>query len=101
MNLIELRTKLNTLNIPVAYNHFKYKINPPFIAYRELSPDVFLADDSNYLNFKSYEVELCTEKKDIELESSIETLLETNDIPYIKDEIWDDKEKIYHIIYTI
>ena len=101
MNLIDIKTKLNTLNIPVAYDHFKNKVNPPFIAYRELPPDVFLADDYNYLNFKSYEIELCTEKKDIELESSVETLLESSDIPYIKDETWDDQEKIYHIIYTI
>ena len=53
MNLIDIKTKLNTLNIPVAYDHFKNKVNPPFIAYRELPPDVFLADDYNYLNFKN------------------------------------------------
>lgn len=101
MSLLEIKNMLDTLNIDVAYDHFNKKVNPPFVAYRELSPDTFKADDYNYLNFNSYEIELCTIKKDIELESLIETLFFNNKIPFEKDEIWDDLEKIYHIIYTI
>lgn len=101
MNLLELKTMLNELNIALAYDHFNHKINPPFLVYRELAPDSFLADDYNYLNFNSYEVELCTKKKDIELEGLIETLFFNQKIPYEKEELWDENEKIYHIIYSI
>lgn len=101
MNLLELKTMLGELEIDLAYDHFHNKVNPPFLVYRELSPDVFLADDYNYLNFGSYEIELCTVKKDIELESTIETLFFNNKIPYEKEELWDKTEKLYHIIYSI
>ena len=101
MSLKDIKDLLDTLEINVAYDHFNNKVNPPFIAYRELSPNTFKADDYNYLNFNSHEIELCTIKKDIVLESKIEALFSNNNIPYEKDEIWDEQEKIYHIIYTI
>ena len=101
MSLIEIKNILNEMQIPIAYDHFNKKVNPPFIAYRELSPDSFTADDYNYIDFESYEIELCTIKKDIELESQIQALLSNHKIPYEKDEVWDEDEKIYHIIYTI
>ena len=95
---------LKTLNIPVAYDHFdsNKEINPPFIAYRETSPDTFKADDLTYYRPYNFEIELVTEIKDFELEEDIEDLLTTNNIPYdIGDEVWDDDEKIYHNYYEI
>ena len=85
---------LKTLNIPVAYNHFdtSQNVTPPFIAYRENSPETFKADGKTYYRPYEFEIELVTEKKDIVLEN----------IPYDKsDEVWDDDEKIYHNFYEI
>ena len=66
---------LKTLNIPVAYDHF----------------------DSN-----KNEIELVTEKKDVELEKAIEELLTNNKIPYdVENEVWDEDERIYHNFYEI
>lgn len=101
MSLKEIKNLISTLGIPVAYDHFTSKKNPPIIAYRELPIDTFMADDYNYSIFKSYEIELCTIKKDCDLESSLETLFLNNKIPFEKGENWDDTEKMYHIIYTI
>lgn len=95
---------LKTLNIPVAYNHFEVSQNvtPPFIAYRESSPETFKADGKTYYRPYNFEIELITEKKDIALEKTIEELLEKNNIPYDKsDEVWDEGEKIYHNFYEI
>ena len=95
---------LNTLNIPVASDHFdiKQKVIPPFISYRETSPETFKADGKTYYRPYNYEFELVTEIKDIALEKKIENLLDTNNIPYDKsDEIWDEDEKIYHNFYEI
>ena len=95
---------LKTLNIPVAYDHFssgKTKV-PPFIAYREITPETFKADSITYYRPYEFEIELVTEKKDIALEQTIEDLLTTNNIPYDKsDEVWDEEEKIYHNFYEI
>lgn len=95
---------LRTLNIPVAYNHFdvSQNVKPPFVAYREVSPETFKADGMTYYRPYEYEIELITEKKDIKIEETIEDLLTTNNIPYDKsDEIWDEDEKIYHNFYEI
>ena len=95
---------LQTLNIPVAYNHFEENehVTPPFVAYDEISPDTFKADNKTYYRNNEYEVELVTEKKDVALEKQLEGLFDSNSIPYDKgDTIWDNDEKIYHIIYII
>ncbi len=95
---------LNKINIPVAYDHFEdnKSIIPPFIVYREQSPDYLYADDNNYCGFNNFEVELVTLKKDISFEEKIETLFKENNIPYSKsDEDWDEVERIYHIFYEI
>lgn len=100
----ELYQLLITLAIPVAYDHFNddKDIYPPFMAYREQRPDTFNADNKNLIKFNNFEIELVTEKKDVELEERIETLLTNNEIPFDKsDEIWDNDEKIYHIFYEI
>lgn len=100
----ELFTLLKTINIPVAYDHFDSNKNiaPPFMAYREISPDTFKADNKTFYKNNVFEVELVTEKKDVALEESIEGLFDSNNIPYDKeDTTWDNDEKIYHIIYII
>ena len=91
-------------SIPVAYDHF-YKgqnVNPPFIAYREISPDTFKADCITYYRPYNFEIELVTEVKDVALEKALEKLLTDNLIPYdVSDELWDKDEQIYHIFYEI
>lgn len=95
---------LKQLNIPVAYDHFNSNksVNPPFIVYREQSNDTFKGDNKTYYRGYEYELELITEKKDIDLQQRLETLLTNNKIPYdIYEEEWDENEKIYHNFYEI
>jgi hypothetical protein len=95
---------LKTLDIPVAYDHFdsNKNVNPPFIAYREMSPDTFKADGITYYRPYEFEIELVTEKKDVALEKTIEDLLTNNKIPYdVESEVWDEDERIYHNFYEI
>ena len=56
---------LKTLNIPVAYDHFDSNkaIQPPFIVYREISPETFKADSITYYRPYEFEIEVITEKK--------------------------------------
>jgi hypothetical protein len=95
---------LKTLNIPVAYDHFvsDKEISIPFVVYRETNTDTFKADGITYYRQYEFEIELITEKKEIELQQRLEELLTTNNIPYdVGDELWDDDEKIYHNFYEI
>ena len=100
----EIFKLLKTLNIPLAYDHFKtsQNVTPPFMAYRETTTDTFKADGKTYYRPCDYEIELVTDKKDVALEKQIEKLLTDNNIPYDKsDEIWDSDEKIYHNFYEM
>lgn len=95
---------LKTLNIPVAYDHFNSnkQVNPPFIAYREISVDTFKADGIVYYRPYNFQIELVTDKKDIALQNRLEELFTNNNIPYDpSDEVWDNNEKIYHNYYEI
>lgn len=95
---------LKSLNIPVAYDHFKSNkdVSIPFVVYREINTDTFKADGKTYYRPYNFEIELITEKKDITLQQQLEELLTTNNIPYdINDEVWDDEEQIYHNYYEI
>lgn len=95
---------LKILNIPVAYDHFNSNkdIQLPCVVYREVNSDTFKADGVTYYRQYNFEIELCTEKKDIALQQQIEELLTDNNIPYdLADEIWDNEEKMYHNFYEI
>lgn len=104
MKHADLFQLLSTLNIPVAYDHFtsNKNVRPPFVVYRETSPQTFKADGITYYRPYDFEIELVTEIKDVNLQEQIETLLTNNKIPYdINDEIWDEDERIYHNFYEI
>lgn len=95
---------LQTLNIPVAYGHFddNKDINPPFVVYRETSPNTFKADNKVWYRPYDFEIELVTTIKNPTLQKQIEKLLDDNNIPYdMSDEVWDNEEKIYHNFYEI
>lgn len=104
MKAKDVYTMLKTLKIPVAYDHFDSDkgVTPPFIIYREIDIDTFKADGISYFRDYNYEIELITDKKDPQLQEDLETLLTNNNIPYdLKNELWDNSEKIYRNIYDI
>ena len=100
----ELYDLLVTLGYPVAYDHFdtNKNVTPPFLVYREIASNTFKADNKTFYRPYEFQIELITEKKDTTVQSSLESLLDTNNIPYdVDDEIWDEDEKIYHNFYEI
>ena len=102
MSESELFTLLNTLHLPVAYDHFTTpNLIPPFILYRNTDTTTFKADDKTYKRINNYIVDLVTEIKDTDLEESVEKLFNDNFLPFDKEEDWIDSERIYQIRYFI
>ena len=102
MKEIEINSLLNTMNIPVAYDHFKADDTiPPFILYRNDDTDTFKADDKTYYKENNYIIDLTTIKKQPDLEEQLETLFDSNNIPYEKFEDYIESEKIFQIRYLI
>lgn len=101
MTLDRLKELLDTLNIPVAYHHFNSPTAPPFIAYYRESTSNTFADNKVQQKFENITIELYTEKKDIELENKLETLLNDNELPYEIGEFFIDTENLYQVSYGI
>lgn len=98
----ELKTILEQLGIPVAYDHFNTETNPPFLAFRRYSQSNFGADDIVYEKINNYYVYLVTEYKDIALEEQLETVLTNAQIFYnVESEDYIDSEKCYQVVYSI
>jgi hypothetical protein len=106
MTLIELKRLLDQSGYPVAYNHFTATENnpappPPFIVYMAPSTTNFKADNRVYSKVNNVTVELYTNYKDLAAEQNLESLFDTNDIPWDADETWIESEKLFQRIYDI
>ena len=61
----------------------------------------FAADGKIYKRFDNYQVELYSDKKDLESEQLLENIFDENDIYYDKSETYIESEKMYQVIYEI
>lgn len=101
MSLINIMDILKELNIPVAYSHFKKAQNSPYICYLVDSNDNFSADNKVYKKINNINIELYTEKKDLEIEEQLEKILDNNNIFYESTESFIDSEDVFVKIYKI
>lgn len=97
--------KTVSTTVPVAYDHFEQfpdkKVSLPFIIYRNDDPTTVKAEDVTWYKHNNYIVDLCTEKKDTFLETSIETIFTNNSIPFDKEENYIDEERMFQIRYFV
>lgn len=101
MTLEYLYNILNKTSLPVAYHHFEEDTKPPYIVYLVDNNDNFMADNKVYKKIININIELYTNKKDIELENKLEDILDENNICYTSNETYIDSEKMYQKIYMI
>lgn len=106
MKLEELKTILEATGFPVAYSHFIEAENAPvpdlpFICYLVVYSGNFNADNKVYKQIQTVQIELYTDKKDLESENQVETVLDSNEIPYATTETYIDSEQLYQKIYEV
>ena len=82
MTLVELNQLLKQTGYPVAYSHFNSPKEAPFITYLEAFSNNSFADNKVYRKVKNVQVELYTNYKDLTAETTLETILDANEIPY-------------------
>ena len=94
MELSEIREKLLTLDLPVAYLRFKKVQKLPYIVYYESDTEIKGAD--NYKLYRDVEItiELYTEDKDPQLERRLENLFREVEIDKDCDTVLEDEEII-------
>jgi len=103
MILPELKDKLKSLNLPIAYRCFAVGQVPelPYIVYYADEDIAFYADDIVYHEGYAVTIEVYTEKKDVELEKKVKQLLNNNGLPYESYESFLDSENMYLKAYEI
>lgn len=99
MTLQELLNLLDSTGFPVAYNHFNSAPSVPFIVYRLPSEDGFDADNMVYHNISDVEIEVYTNRKDLNVEATIKNLLNENELPFVTFETFIESEKLFQKIY--
>jgi hypothetical protein len=101
MTQTELLQALKSIGYPVTYGSFKSSVTPPFITYQFSYSSDMIADNQNYVEISNFQVELYTDKKDLNAEKLVQDKLKELGLPYRKFETFLDTENLYQILYEI
>lgn len=99
----EVMTMLAEMNLPYAYDHFVEgeSPDPPFLVFLYPGSNHFAADGKVYFKVNRLNIELYTDKKDVELEETVEAMLDRHGIFYGKSEVWIESENLYEVLYQM
>lgn len=108
MTLAELKTALegvnnNAFKDKVAYRAFPVGAAPslPFICFREVESNNFVADSIVYHKITEVNIELYSDRKDTTSENAIETMLNSHNLVWDKAEYYIEDEDMLQIEYGI
>ena len=101
MTKAEVVGMLEEMRLPFAYDHFAEgeAVNPPFLVYLYPRASNFAADGVAYYKKDRLQIEMYTDKKDINLEERVEAVLDRYGFFYSKTETWISSEKMYEVLY--
>ena len=97
----EIIEMMNEVKLPYAYHHFVEgeSPDPPFLVFVYPGSDNFAADGKVYFKVNRLNIELYTDLKDVELEETVEAVLDEHGIFYEKSEVWIETENLYEVLY--
>lgn len=101
IGLEELFCALDSTGYPVANVAFERKVSVPFIVIMPEGSENFIADNKVYKKFEDVEIELYTDKRDLEAESSVERILDELSIPYQSTAFFIAEEHLLKTTYSI
>lgn len=99
MEIREIKELLDTVGIPVAYDHFMEQTDPPFLVYLLPESRNIVADDGVYQQKSLVRVQLYTEKKDLLLEKQLEAALQ--ELLWRKTETYINSEDMFETTYEM
>lgn len=97
----EILQIMKEIGLPWAYHHFSEgeAVDPPFAVWLTTGSNNFGADDSAYHKINNINIELYTGAKDLELEDSVEAVLDSHGIFYNKTQVWIASERMFEVLY--
>ena len=103
MTYREVKTMVQSIGLPFAYYQFTADtaVAPPFICFYFDESDDEPADNMNWAKIRTFYIELYTDEKDFELESTVESVLASNDQFYTRSETYLDSERMMMVSYEM
>lgn len=103
MTYREVKTMVQSIGLPFAYYQFTADtaVAPPFICFYFDESDDEPADNMNWAKIRTLYIELYTDEKDFELESTVESVLASNDQFYTRSETYLDSERMMMVAYEM
>lgn len=103
MTYREVKTMVQSIGLPFAYYQFTADtaVSPPFICFYFDESDDEPADNMNWAKIRTLYIELYTDEKDFELESTVESVLASNDQFYTRSETYLDSERMMMVSYEM
>ena len=97
----EVFQMVKSIGLPVAYHLFEEgkSPDPPFLVYLYPGTNNFYADGTVYQGVNQLDIELYTDKKDLEAEKRVEAVLKKHGFFCEKTETYLESEKMYEVIY--
>ena len=99
----EVLEMMDEMKLPYVYHHFVEgeSPDPPFLVFLYPNSDNFAADGMVYFKVNRLNIELYTDLKDVELEETVEAVLDKHGIFYEKSEVWIESENLYEVLYQM
>lgn len=103
MTYKEVADIIASAGLPYAYYEFPDDTpqTPPFICFYFPDSDDFFADNQNYVGIRRLYVELYTNEKDFDLESTVEGVLTANGLTFRKSDDYINSEKMWQTLYEM
>lgn len=103
MTYQEVSNMVKSIGLPTAYHHFEEgeSPDPPFMVYLYPGSDNFAADGTVYQSINQLDIELYTDKKDLEAEEKVEFMLKNHGFYYEKTESYLESERMYEVLYEM
>lgn len=102
MTYTEIAELIDSIGYPSAYYEFNDETEkaPPFIAFWYEDHNYLYADDSNYAEVTTLNIEFYDNNKNFEAEQAIEDALDAAGLTWAKAETWIDTERMYEVVYS-
>ena len=103
MTHTEVATMIASIGLPYAYYEFPddTEQEPPFVVFYYPQSDDLYADNQNYVGITQLNIELYTDEKDFDLESTVDSVLTGSGLTYTKMETRIDQERMWQILYQM
>lgn len=102
MTYKQIAALVESLGYPFAYYHFPDDTEqaPPFVAFWYEGHEYLYADDANYAEVTTLNIEFYDDNKNFEAEQTIEDVLDAAGLTWAKAETWIESERMYEVVYS-